>query len=52
MATPVKRSEETAAKPLLSFDNSYCRELDGMHLRVNPTPVAAPRLIAFNTHFG
>jgi serine/tyrosine/threonine adenylyltransferase len=34
---------------LFSFDNSYSHDLDGMYLRVDPTPVAAPRLIAFNT---
>jgi serine/tyrosine/threonine adenylyltransferase len=49
VATQVKKVEESAASPLFSFDNSYCRDLDGMYLRVNPTPVAAPRLIVFNT---
>jgi serine/tyrosine/threonine adenylyltransferase len=49
VATQTKRVEESAACHLFSFDNSYCRDLDGMYLRVNPTPVAAPSLIAFNT---
>lgn len=47
--TNAKSVEETAANPLFSFDNSYARDLEGMYLRVSPTPVAAPRLIAFNT---
>ena len=50
MATHAKKGGEGAATPPFSFDNSYCRDLDSMYLRVNPTQVAAPRVIAFNTH--
>jgi serine/tyrosine/threonine adenylyltransferase len=48
-AIHAKSGEENTPSPLFSFDNSYARDLDGMYLRVDPTPVAAPRLIAFNT---
>lgn len=33
----------------IPFDNSYARLPDRFHARVNPTPVAAPRLIKLNT---
>jgi serine/tyrosine/threonine adenylyltransferase len=49
VATQARKIEENSTSPLFSFDNSYASELDGMYLRVNPTSVAAPRLIAFNT---
>ena len=49
MAAKVERVGETQVTPLFSFDNSYARDLTDMYLRVNPTQVAAPRLIAFNT---
>jgi uncharacterized protein YdiU (UPF0061 family) len=38
----------TAAKPLFAFDNSYARELGGLYELWQPTPVPAPRLLAFN----
>ena len=44
-----KSVEENTANTEFSFDNSYARDLDGMYLRVIPTHVEAPRLIAFNT---
>jgi uncharacterized protein YdiU (UPF0061 family) len=31
-----------------NFDNSYARLPEAFHTRVNPTPVAAPRLVLFN----
>jgi serine/tyrosine/threonine adenylyltransferase len=49
VATQAKKLEESAANPLFCFDNSYARDLGGMYLRVDPTPVTAPRRIAFNT---
>ncbi len=49
MAAQSKTVEENTARALFSFDNSYARDLTDMYLRVNPTPVAAPRLIVFNT---
>ena len=35
--------------PLFAFDNSYARDLAGGYVRVAPAPVAAPRLVMFNT---
>lgn len=32
----------------LAFDNSYATLPDAFHTRLNPTPVKAPRLLAFN----
>jgi len=34
---------------MIRFDNSYARMPEGFFARVNPTPVAAPRLLALNT---
>jgi serine/tyrosine/threonine adenylyltransferase len=34
--------------PSMAFDNSYARDLEGMHIGVAPTSVAAPALIRFN----
>jgi serine/tyrosine/threonine adenylyltransferase len=48
-ANQARAVEENRANTLFSFDNSYARDLDGMHLRVSPAHVAAPHLIAFNT---
>lgn len=31
------------------FDNSYARDLEGLYLKVSPTPVSSPELIRFNT---
>ncbi len=31
-----------------AFDNSYARQLEGMYVPVDPTPVSSPRLITFN----
>ncbi len=33
---------------MFAFDNSYASLPDGFHARVEPTPVAAPRMIALN----
>ncbi len=33
----------------ISFDNSYARLPDRFHVRLDPTPVAAPRLVRLNT---
>ena len=36
------------AAPIVSFSNSYARLPERFFARVDPTPVAAPRLIQFN----
>ncbi|CAN5823383.1 YdiU family protein [soil metagenome] len=36
-------------KPGFAFDNSYARLPERFHARLDPTPVAAPRLIKINT---
>ncbi len=42
-------SSSSAAAPAgWKFDNSYARLPEVFHARVNPTPVAAPRIILFN----
>ena len=33
----------------IAFDNSYARLPDRFHARLDPTPVAAPRLVRLNT---
>ena len=33
---------------MLTFDNSYARDLPGSYLRLNPDVAPAPRLLAFN----
>ena len=38
----------TVAAPIFAFDNSYARLPDRFHARLDPTPVAEPRLIALN----
>jgi serine/tyrosine/threonine adenylyltransferase len=43
------RAETQNSPTLFLFDNSYARELSGMHVAVAPTRVTAPRLIVFNT---
>jgi len=37
-----------AGDPIVSFSNSYVRLPERFFARVEPTPVAAPRLIQFN----
>jgi uncharacterized protein YdiU (UPF0061 family) len=37
-----------AARPLLQFDNTYVRELEGLFVPWTATPVPAPRLLALN----
>ncbi|MBW3653687.1 MAG: YdiU family protein [Actinobacteria bacterium] len=37
-----------AARPLLAFDNSYVRELEGLYEPWQATPAPAPRLLALN----
>ena len=37
-----------AARPLIAFDNSYVRELQGLYEPWQATPSPAPRLLAFN----
>ncbi|RPJ13370.1 MAG: hypothetical protein EHM37_07505, partial [Deltaproteobacteria bacterium] len=32
-----------------NFDNSYARLPEAFHVRVNPVPVPAPKLVVFNT---
>ncbi|MEQ1851558.1 MAG: protein adenylyltransferase SelO [Chthoniobacteraceae bacterium] len=41
-------SEPAHAHGGWSFDNSYARLPEAFHSRVNPTPVAGPRLLLFN----
>ena len=42
------KSSEPAPVAGWNFDNSYARLPEAFHTRVNPTPVAEPRLILFN----
>ncbi|MDO9417209.1 protein adenylyltransferase SelO [Pararhizobium sp.] len=42
------QSAPVSARPLFAFDNSYSRLPEGFYAEVEPTPVANPRLIAFN----
>ena len=37
-----------AETPLIAFDNTYARLPERFHARLDPTPVAAPRLLALN----
>ncbi|MEN9576882.1 MAG: hypothetical protein RL514_4737 [Verrucomicrobiota bacterium] len=43
-----KSSEPTARHAGWRFDNSYARLPESFHSRVNPTPVAEPRLVLLN----
>ena len=47
-ASPVAAGEDTSAPDLFPFDNSYARLPERFSAAVLPTPVKAPRLIAFN----
>lgn len=42
----------TLSLPHLSFDNHYARLTERLYSRQNPTPVAAPSLVAFNDALG
>jgi uncharacterized protein YdiU (UPF0061 family) len=46
--TYIAGMDKPADNPVMRFDNSYARLPGSMHVRVAPTPVAAPRLIAVN----
>ena len=46
---PVRQTCDAVSRPAgWHFDNSYARLPEGFHTRVNPTPVAQPRLALFN----
>ena len=46
---PVRQTSEASSRHAgWHFDNSYARLPEGFHTRVNPTPVAQPRLVLFN----
>ena len=38
-----------AARPLIKFEDSFARELEGLHVPWEAAPVPAPRLLALNT---
>ena len=42
------KSESAPLRAEWHFDNSYARLSETFHFRVNPTPVAEPRLVVFN----
>jgi uncharacterized protein YdiU (UPF0061 family) len=45
---PTRTSADPPVHVGWRFDNSYARLPDAFHTRVNPTPVAEPRLVFFN----
>ncbi|HEY4382435.1 MAG TPA: YdiU family protein [Acidobacteriaceae bacterium] len=49
MISPSTSSSQEAQPVRFGFDNSYARLPERFYARVNPTPVAAPRLIRLNT---